>query len=488
MRARLRLGRRHYTQADQETFATLSGDWNPVHVDPIEARRTLSGQVVHGIHMVASALEALLLATSDYTGFSRIAVRFARPVAVGESVTFDADTSTDRVRIVGRIAGELAASISLWRNEQTPDHGVVLTPLPTMALHDIAFEELEGQEGEIAVGLDPSLAHRLFPLASSCLGDVAFAELLSLSRLVGMRCPGRHSLFGQVDVRLNGSGGPGRIRFRVLETDPRYKRAEIEVNGAVLDGQLRAFSRPPPQPQPSMTEIASLTRPGEFSGITALVIGGSRGLGEVTCKLIAAGGGKPIVTYYRGAQEAMRVVEEITAFGAECDAIQLDVRHCKSMLQKLFKAREAPNSIYYFATPQIAGRRRGFFDQKLLQEFLTYYVNAFADLLAAVDGASPHTVRIFCPSSIFVEEHQAEMTEYAIAKRASEELCAHYNRSSQKLRILVERLPRMRTDQTNALVEVPAEEAAPIMLPIIRKMADASTFASLEDEDDELVL
>ena len=44
---------RTFTQDDQLRFAELSGDWNPVHVDPVAARRTPYGQIVHGVHAVA---------------------------------------------------------------------------------------------------------------------------------------------------------------------------------------------------------------------------------------------------------------------------------------------------------------------------------------------------------------------------------------------------------------------------------------------------
>ena len=38
---------------DQVAFAKLSGDYNPVHLDPLKARRTRFGYpVVHGIHLM----------------------------------------------------------------------------------------------------------------------------------------------------------------------------------------------------------------------------------------------------------------------------------------------------------------------------------------------------------------------------------------------------------------------------------------------------
>ncbi|MBM3265941.1 MAG: SDR family NAD(P)-dependent oxidoreductase [candidate division Zixibacteria bacterium] len=54
---------------------------------------------------------------------------------------------------------------------------------------------------------------------------------------------------------------------------------------------------------------------GEFSGQHALVAGGSRGLGEATAKILAAGGGTPLITCHQGTADAERVVREITETG-----------------------------------------------------------------------------------------------------------------------------------------------------------------------------
>jgi acyl dehydratase len=40
-----------FTSDDQLAFAKLSGDYNPLHTDPVLARRLLFGrQIVHGLH------------------------------------------------------------------------------------------------------------------------------------------------------------------------------------------------------------------------------------------------------------------------------------------------------------------------------------------------------------------------------------------------------------------------------------------------------
>ena len=51
---------RRFTMLDQERFAALSGDSNPLHMYPLVARRSMLGGVaVHGIHLLLWALDEL---------------------------------------------------------------------------------------------------------------------------------------------------------------------------------------------------------------------------------------------------------------------------------------------------------------------------------------------------------------------------------------------------------------------------------------------
>jgi hypothetical protein len=64
------------------------------------------------------------------------------------------------------------------------------------------------------------------------------------------------------------------------------------------------------------------------------------------------------------------------------------------------------------------------------------------------------------------------MTEYAMSKAAGEILCADMARSMDRVRVLMERLPRLPTDQTTSLIQVNDAGVSPlsVMLPIVRKM------------------
>ncbi len=63
----------------------------------------------------------------------------------------------------------------------------------------------------------------------------------------------------------------------------------------------------------------------DLSGKTALVTGGSRGIGKAAAQALAARGARVILTYARDADAAMRAVQEIEAAGGKAEAERLDV-------------------------------------------------------------------------------------------------------------------------------------------------------------------
>ena len=74
-----------FTQIDQENFALLSGDYNPIHIDPIFARRTLFGSpILHGIHGLFYSIDLWLSSYQSEVTITKIKVKFYKPIKLNQ--------------------------------------------------------------------------------------------------------------------------------------------------------------------------------------------------------------------------------------------------------------------------------------------------------------------------------------------------------------------------------------------------------------------
>jgi hypothetical protein len=128
------------------------------------------------------------------------------------------------------------------------------------------------------------------------------------------------------------------------------------------------------------------------------------------------------------------------------------------------------NAAYYFATPQIFRKSAGVYDAGRFQDFARYYIDAFYALCMDLERRVTEPVRVFFPSSVAVTERPKGLTEYAMAKAAAEIAIADINRTFKRVSVLSRRLPRVSTDQTASLLDVPAAPNVATLLPIIREM------------------
>jgi hypothetical protein len=282
-----------------------------------------------------------------------------------------------------------------------------------------------------------------------------------------MDCPGRHSLLSRLELAFDGPPSQ-ELAYRVVRHQALAAPLRLEVHGAGISGSVGAFFLSPPPEQARAAEVARLVRPGEFSGQNALVVGGSRGLGEVAAKILAAGGAKMTLSYHRGEADARRVAADIAEAGGSCGVTALDVTDAPGTRAALQSLTPRPSHVYYFATPHIAVNRSGVFDQSLHRTFLRHYADAFTELCVSL--ATPGPVRVFYPSTVFIEAPPKDLAEYARAKAAGEAVCQALARRHPHLSFVVQRLPRLRTDQNQGLLSRQSADPLPILLAAVREM------------------
>ncbi len=458
--------------AEIEAFADAAADWNPIHVDPVAARRLLTGGVVaHGMSTLLWMLERHLESGGGVP--ASLEASFPRPLAPGNTAVVQrsraADGMTrlavllDREEITSAVFGAGAGA----RVAGEPPQGAMSRSEPQV--HD--FAALKGARGSVqARGLAERDRHA-YPALFACLGPRPIAGLMAVSSVVGMRCPGLHSLIASIRVQFDPEGAGNDLEWQVVRHSVAAAPVRVGFRGSGISGHVDAFVRPAPVTQAAASTLRPLVEAGEFAGQAALVIGGSRGLGELTAKLIALGGGEVVLTFHEGRIDAQRVVDEIGALGGRCRLATFDAGRARLDFERILATMGRRSHIYYFAAPRIGRAKSRLFSPATMREFTTVFVDAFGQVAAtAAASDGPGCVRLFYPSTVFLNELPREQGEYVAAKAAGEALCAYFNRHAPQLSVLTQRLPRLNTDQSAGLLNRNAPDPVPVLLELVREM------------------
>ena len=203
------LARRTFTMADQLRYATISGDRNPMHLDAVLARRTQAAvPVVHGIHLLLWTLDVLALASFGQPPIRRLTARFNRFVTIDEMVTLVIAKRNEVNSRFDLVLDLVMAGLTVAQIMAASAHPPVRTrsrfsakPFPPPG-GTVQFDiRARGRAvSEARLGEQPASVAAIFPSASVWLGSCRVAALVGSCLLVGMVCPGLHSIYGSLAV------------------------------------------------------------------------------------------------------------------------------------------------------------------------------------------------------------------------------------------------------------------------------------------------
>jgi hypothetical protein len=468
---------RIFNSDDQIAFAKLSGDCNELHLDAIAARRSLYGApVVHGINALLWALDSWLPAHGEPCEIVKLKVLFTRQITVGEEVLVERiDSAPASVKLKLFAANTPVATIKVELRERNNSEKDVFSngcPAVTQPV-DMSRDELQTAQGDMELFLDVAFVKRLYPNLAARMNLTQVAAILGSTRIVGVFCPGKYSLYSELELTAIPGNGMRALRYKVASADERFGLLDIDLSAPNMSGVIRAFHRPRPQKQQDFASLRQLVNHDEFANQLALIVGGSRGLGEVAAKLLAAGGANVKITYHQGREEARAVVSEIISNGGIADSFQFDVLNPKMADEDVSLDCWFPTHLYYFATPLIFSGVKGKFSLPLFQQFCDFYVTGLIKTLNVLGLGQVN--KIFCPSSIAVEDPPLNLGEYAAAKVAGEMLGTFLEKAHPGLNVYEPRLPRLATDQTSNVAAVESADPVPLLLVELRSFQQAES-------------
>jgi NAD(P)-dependent dehydrogenase (short-subunit alcohol dehydrogenase family) len=459
---------RSFTLADQRDFAAASGDSNPIHVDPVAARRLAFAEpIVHGVHLVLWALDSVVAKhTCNGVQIERLTANFKHPVTletpveVVDRVTEDGAHAIE-IRTANRICASCRVVLSDWGGAGTSVAEVTDKPV----LRDRGFAELVDCHGSFSLGPIGTEARRLFPGLTSRLRPDHLAAVLAASRLVGMECPGLHSLFSSLDLARSDANASA-FQYRCTLADARFRMVRMEVSATDLAGEVTAFFRPPPVVQMAAAGIRGRVAELDLTGEVALCVGGSRGLGEAMAKLLAMAGAELIVTYRLGRADAEAVADDIRTAGGRCRTLQLDVTDAASRDAVLAATKDSDvRHFHYFAAPLIERSAKKGNSPERLETYRAVFVTAFDEMARRLAERSSAPLTVFYPSTAFLDEGGENFREYCTAKREGEAACRRLTHDFAHVRCIAPRLPQVLTDQTSGLNAPGIADAVDALVP-----------------------
>lgn len=232
------------TQSDLDLFARLSGDANPIHVDPSFAANSGFGRTVaHGAMLTAWLVRASGLLEAP----SSTSAMFPAPAFAGEALKATHENSAWELRRVAD--GVVVCRLQLNSQGSLEETSVItcaanmplqvgMTVASETSLEADAFQSLQDLQGRAGdAPLSPGAAHA-FASQAYILGQI--------STLLGMHLPGQGTNYLKQETAWLGKILPGeRIRTEIVITRlrPEKNLVDLSTQAVCTSGEIVAKGR-----------------------------------------------------------------------------------------------------------------------------------------------------------------------------------------------------------------------------------------------------
>ena len=345
-----------FSLKDQETFSLISGDYNSIHLDKTKSRKSIFGDViVHGINLVITSLN-FLNKNFNKVLFSKLKADFLKPVYLDYITVF-------KLTITGNLF-----KIEIYQNK------IKTTNISGSFLNKNIKSSNSNIQDYRKISNDTNLdiLKQYYQYLNSNKLSYEISELAMTSKIIGMIEPGELSLFSSIELKKNRSnyGKYGYLKKINEVLSIGLINQELFTNNFFI--LLKAFRLQKPIYQKSIRSYYKKIPNNLFLNQSSIVIGGSRGLGEITTKCLLVGGSKVSFSFNHGIEDAKRIVNDLNSNGYKANKLKLDIIKVKKTI-KIFR-KEKFDNLFYFATPKIIGNISQDIDSTIFKKMCVFYV------------------------------------------------------------------------------------------------------------------
>ena len=431
----------------QVNFIKISNDKNPIHlIKDNLSKLNLEGTVVHGMNVVLTTLEILTKKKDiNSSKIYQIKCKFLKIIYLNEILKIKFKKNKDKIIVfvlsnnLKCLELEILLSYEIFPKDNIKlikskyDHPKKNSPLSRKKLVKINHI------------FDLKNIIKIYPNLSKELNYKIISSFIMMSTSVGMFWPGKNSLFVGFDVFLK-KVEKKNIDLVILKTDKRTNYSIINYKSYYCVGKLFTFFTKEKVQQPSFSYLSKKITKKNLKNHKALVIGGSRGLGELTAKIIASSGGIVTITYNKNKSLAKNLVEIFRSQKLKLKIQELKINKDGNFNHKTLKKKNY-NCLYYFPTPIIFRKKSQKFSPKIYKEFYNIYCKALIKIIKILNIKN---LIIFYPSTVFNCIDNKNFVEYILAKKKGAE---KLKIMKKKLKFVpfIKKLPPLKTDQNNTI-------------------------------------
>ena len=328
--------------------------------------------VVHGMLPLAflSLVKSYHLSGSQWT-IGKISAQFLKPVYIRDQFILNSKISEVREQgheveleyLVQKSKTQTIltrGNMVFYYHHDAPSNQQGLGPRPTDSIDSLVKDALveqnlffddipKGYEKVFDFLISRSHAFKLYDLLQEGLlsdGSInpmdrfepnnlaSFLSTFLCSTFVGMCIPGKNATFMNLNLKYH---KPlqwekayifrGNVEFKSPLTSTIIENIFIEEKGygPMAEGKIDVRVSDPHHPIPSVADLKKKATDLGIRDKVVLITGSSRNIGEMTAKLFAAYGAKVVVNYFRGREDAEKIVQDIVEQGGEAMAFPADV-------------------------------------------------------------------------------------------------------------------------------------------------------------------
>jgi len=421
---------------DQQVFSNLSNDYNPIYLDyEYSNKSSYNKPVIYGILIVLKSLDNLNFVSKKK--FENIKVEFIKFINVDDDINIEYNNEQILIyKNINTLCTKIKYSlIDDQSNLKIEDFNNNLkTPLN---------DNKPCQNYLLKLNINSSYLEKYYNKIFQNLNLLQIYQIINLSTFVGMITPGLNSLFNSFELNWDDNTYEDiyLLNFQLDYFDETYKTCFYNFYGKNTNGRLQCVYRPENVKQIKLKNI--LINNEQFKNEKVLVIGGSRGIGEVISKIFYAGGADVILSYYNCYSEALAIREESNN---NIKIVKYNVLEDYDKINDIIDNIEV-TKIFYMATPKMIENE--YFNINTFDLYYKYYCKGFNLLFEKINKKS--LKYIFYPSSEYINIEN-NFKEYSLAKKMGEEIIKTLEYNYKNIKFDYIRLPRLLTDLTNSII------------------------------------